>query len=277
MILRNILAALAVTALGGGTGAWPQVRGPGGVPSGNAALRTSSTQEVPAWARGAVVNHVTVPKFDKVIALTFDDGPNAPYTQRILKILKAHNARATFFMLGEELAADPALGREIRDAGHAIGNHSWSHPAHPKDAAGEVSRTDREIHRVLNIDTTLFRPPYGIMTNGLSSAARARSEAVLLWSIDTFDWKRPGANRIVARVLRGARSGRIVLMHDGGGNRRQTVGALAQVLDRLRKQGYRFVTIPELLQMRQEKSSAAGSVPNNHGRPASNQKRVATH
>lgn len=213
---------------------------------------TAIGQAVPAWARGMVVNHVSVPKTDKVIALTFDDGPNPPYTGKVLRILKEHNAKATFFMLGAELAASPSLGRQVRDAGHAIGNHSWSHPIRPKDPVGEVSRTDDELRAVLNIDTTLFRPPYGNLTNGLAKAAEARNEAIVIWSVDTNDWKRPGAKRIASRVIRGAKPGRIVLMHDGGGDRSQTVAALPVILDTLGKKGYRFVTVPELLQMRSE-------------------------
>ncbi len=214
------------------------------------------TQALPDWARGAVINHVDVPASEKVIALTFDDGPNPPYTRQILQILNEHNAKATFFMVGEELSANRSMAREVLNAGHAVGNHSWSHPSRPRDPGTEVKRTDTLIRIVLGFEPTLFRPPYGIMSNGMSKYARQNRDAVLLWSVDTVDWHKPGAKRIASRVIRGARPGRIVLMHDGGGNRSQTVAALPVVLETLGKQGYRFVTIPELLQLRQAPPAA---------------------
>jgi chitin deacetylase len=227
------------------TVAFPAARG-GAIPDSSAAV---GGQSIPAWARGATLNHVAVPKGEKVIALTFDDGPLPRYTRKVLEILKAHDARATFFMLGSELKSSPAVARDVRDAGHAVGNHSWSHPVRSKDPGGEVGRTDTEIRKLLGVDTTLFRPPYGILNNGLAKAAATHGEAVLLWSVDTNDWKRPGASKIASRVIHGAHPGAIVLMHDGGGNRSQTVAALPVILDTLAKRGYRFVTVPELLRM----------------------------
>jgi peptidoglycan/xylan/chitin deacetylase (PgdA/CDA1 family) len=223
-------------------------------------IAAAGAQSIPTWARGATLNSVEVPKDEKVIALTFDDGPLPRYTHKVLEILKAHDAHATFFMLGSELASSPSVGKEVRDAGHAIGNHSWSHPIRTKDPAGEVGRTDKELKSLLGVDTTLFRPPYGILKNGLAHAARARGEAVLIWSVDTNDWKRPGASAIASRVIRGAHPGAIVLMHDGGGNRSQTVAALPTILDTLGQKGYRFVTVPELLRLGHQAASTPKAV-----------------
>jgi len=220
---------------------------------------------IPQWARGKIINEVRVPKTEKVIALTFDDGPNPPYTGQILKILKDHNAKATFFLVGEELSDHRSLAREILAQGHAVGNHSWSHPSRPHNPASEVSKTDKLIKSVLGIDPVLFRPPYGITTNGMSKAARANGAAVFLWSIDTVDWSRPGIKKIASRVIRGAAPGRIALMHDGGGNRSQTVSALPHILETLKKQGYRFVTIPELLELRAPESPKSSSGSSSHG------------
>ena len=205
---------------------------------------------IPDWARSQVIRKVPVGSERKVIALTFDDGPWPGSTKRILKILADNHIRATFFMIGSVLSDYPRLGRAVRDAGMAIGNHSWDHPIRPQDPVGEITDTDAEIHKILGITPTLFRPPYGALDNGLATQAKQERDAVILWSADPRDWSRPGANAIASVILRQASSGGICLMHDGGGDRSETVAALPRIIATLRQRGYEFVTVPELLAMR---------------------------
>ncbi len=215
-----------------------------------------ASRDIANWAKGREVSSVPVAPGNKVFALTFDDGPWPEYTRKILAILKQNNVKATFFMVGQEVMRRPEIAREVRDAGHAIGNHSWDHPSRPRDPIMQVMRTDAEIKKQLGFRPTFFRPPYGIMKNGMARQAMSLRDPVLLWSADSNDWKKPGADRIVQNVLRDAHPGGISLMHDGGGARYQDVEALPIIISGLRAQGYRFVTIPELLKLRDEKAAA---------------------
>jgi peptidoglycan/xylan/chitin deacetylase (PgdA/CDA1 family) len=211
---------------------------------------TPDPQAVPSWSRGQVVRSVPVKKDEKVFALTFDDGPWPESTRQVLRILADNNVKATFYMVGQEVLRRPEIAREVRDAGHAIGNHSWDHPSRPRDATRQVVRTDNEIKKVLGFAPTTFRPPYGLLKNGMARQAMRDGQPVLLWSADSTDWSRPGVARIASRVLNQAGPGGIALMHDGGGPRGQTIAALPRIIDGLRSRGYRFVTVPELLKMR---------------------------
>lgn len=210
---------------------------------------TPDPMALPAWARGRVLHKVPVRKTDKVYALTFDDGPWPGSTGQILRILDQYQVKATFFMVGQELHNRPKVGQAVLAAGHAVGNHSWDHPSRPRDPVGQVRRTDAEIHRDLGITPNLFRPPYGILKNGMARQALAEHDAVLIWSADSNDWGRPGARAIASRIINQASPGGIALMHDGGGDRSQTVAALPTIITSLRARGYRFVTIPELLRL----------------------------
>ncbi len=187
--------------------------------------------------------------------MTFDDGPQAGNTEQILAILAQNNVKATFFQVGANLAAAPDLGRAVRDAGHAIGNHTWSHQEAPADPADEVHRADATIQSVYGGPTAIFRPPYGNFDNGVVNVALDDNDGVILWSVDPNDWDMPGTDVIVDNVLAGVTPGGIVLMHDGGGDRSQTIAALPRIIAGLRTKGYRFVTVPELLAI------GAGEVP----------------
>jgi peptidoglycan/xylan/chitin deacetylase (PgdA/CDA1 family) len=213
------------------------------------ATPTPNAQTIPAWARGHVINSVKVKPGQKVFALTFDDGPWPQYTRQVLQILKRYNAKATFFMVGQELQRRPEIAREVKAAGHAIGNHSWDHPMRPRDAVAQIKRTDAVL-RSIGVDATLFRPPYGNMRNGLAKAARNEKQAVLLWSADSDDWKRGSARSVARRIINQAHAGGIGLLHDGGGSRAHSIAALPVILKTLQARGYRFVTVPELLKMR---------------------------
>jgi len=215
-----------------------------------------ANSDVPAWAHGKVITDVAVPPGQKVFALTFDDGPWPHYTEQVLKVLEENHIKATFFMVGSALHDYARYGVMVRDAGHVIGNHSWSHPSHPKDPVGEITRTDAEIRKDLGISPTLFRPPYGLLKNGLAKQAAREHYPIVLWSCSGVGWQKPGAERIASLIVSQARPGGIALLHDGGGNRSQTVAALPIIIRELRQRGYRFVTIPQLLRMRSGNGAA---------------------
>lgn len=207
-------------------------------------------QTIPLWAQGKVVLQVPVRPRDKVFALTFDDGPWPESTREMLAILAANKVKATFYMVGQEVSRRPEIAREVAKAGHAVGNHSWDHPSRPRNPIAQIKKTDAEIKKHLGFRPTTFRPPYGILKNGMARQAMLEKDAVLIWSADSTDWKRPGANRIADRIISQATPGGIGLMHDGGGDRSQSIAALPRIIRTLRARGYRFVTIPELLRLR---------------------------
>jgi peptidoglycan/xylan/chitin deacetylase (PgdA/CDA1 family) len=179
----------------------------------------------------------------RMVALTFDDGPSA-YTSRILSILREKKARATFFMLGDMVSADPSLARRVLAAGHEIGNHSSSHGMLPGHA--DIRAAGSTIRRATGFKPCLFRPPYGALNSTVvRDVSRLRMKSVL-WNVDTRDWSLPGTGTIVAEAS-AARAGSIVLMHDGGGPRGQTVAALPQIIRDLRSRGLRLVTVTRLL------------------------------
>ncbi len=210
---------------------------------------TPDVQTIPKWAQGKVINSVPVKPGNKVFALTFDDGPWPHYTREVLQVLKRHNVKATFFVVGQELIRRPEIAREVKAAGHALGGHSWDHPSRPRNAVSQVKRTDAAL-KSIGVKSTIFRPPYGMLKNGMARQAMKDGQAVLIWSADSGDWKRSGASTLARRVINQASPGGIALLHDGGGARSQTVAALSTIIESLKARGYRFVTVPELLRMR---------------------------
>ncbi|AKG23090.1 polysaccharide deacetylase family protein [Calothrix sp. 336/3] len=207
---------------------------------------------VPPSLQGVVINQATLSPSQKIIALTFDDGPWKDTTVQVLDILKQNNIKGTFFVVGRNLKLYPQLAQRVVTEGHAIGNHTWNHFYHymnPQAAAFEINSTNDLIYQVTGVKTTLFRPPGGMMHNGLVAYAKNQKYSVVMWSSDSIDYNRPAVPRLVGNVMKFARPGGIVLMHDGGGNRTNTVKALPQIINNFKKQGYRFVTIPELLEM----------------------------
>lgn len=209
---------------------------------------------VPSQFQGTTIREAKLDSQHKAIALTFDDGPWPGTTTQILDILKENNIKATFFWVGRYLKNSPEIGQQVAAAGHAIGNHTWSHEYlqyNEDGAAREIDRTSSLIEELTGVQTSMFRPPGGILNNGLAAYAQKKNYAVVMWSADSFDW-RTLTESLMDNVMRQASSGGIVLMHDGGGNRARTVKALPDIIARLRKEGYIFVTVPELLQMQEQ-------------------------
>lgn len=207
----------------------------------------------PTNFQGKTLKNVKVGEQNKVIALTFDDGPKPKYTEQILQILKKNNIKATFFWIGRFVEAYPEIALKVVAQGHAIGNHTWTHSYDNMSrslASYEIEDTAAIIESVTKVKTTLFRPPGGLLTNGPTDYAISRDYAVLLWSADSKDFSRKvSVDSIISRVLKSAKPGGMVLMHDGGGDRTRTVQALPTIINSLREQGYKFVTVPELLAM----------------------------
>jgi peptidoglycan-N-acetylglucosamine deacetylase len=179
-----------------------------------------------------------------VVYLTFDDGPAPAWTPRVLELLARHRARATFFVVGRHAAAHPELVRQAYAAGHGVGNHTWTHRRLTRLGAGaleaEVGATSAAIQRATGAPVRCLRPPYATVDAASAERARALGMRLVMWDLDTGDWRRPGAGVIAGRVLSRVRSGDVVLLHDGGGDRSQTVAALQQVLASLSARGYRF-------------------------------------
>ncbi|BCM91630.1 peptidoglycan-N-acetylglucosamine deacetylase [Abditibacteriota bacterium] len=228
----------------------------------------TTTYDVPIESQGYVFNSVPVAPTNKVIALTFDDGPQPGNTEAVLQVLADNNAKATFFEMGSHIDEFPELTKMVKNAGHALGNHTYNHLEAPEDPAGEVTSTDAAFARV-GISTQLFRPPFGNFDNGVIDAALNQGDAGIIWSVDPQDWSMPGTQSIIDTVVSGATPGGIVLMHDGGGDRSQTIAALPVIIQTLRAQGYSFLTVPELLRQRNDLSPTPTPVPTATTKPTS--------
>lgn len=188
----------------------------------------------------------------KPIALTFDDGPWEKSTSQVLDVLKKEDIKATFFVVGRQVERYPQLIKQIVAEGHALGNHTWSHQYRMYNsaaAAREIDKTAELVYKTTGVKTSLFRPPGGFLNNGLAAYAYQKKYAVVMWSADSLDWRYRQPTTLIDRVLKEASAGGIVLMHDGGGDRSKTVQALPEVIAQLRKRGYSFVTVPELLEI----------------------------
>jgi peptidoglycan/xylan/chitin deacetylase (PgdA/CDA1 family) len=182
----------------------------------------------------------------KRVALTIDDGPSPEYTPQVLRLLEKYRMTATFSMIGLEAAAYPGLVREVAAAGHKIANHTWSHLdlvyLPPAAVADQIGRATGAIHKATGQVPALFRAPYGAWSPVVLRACAQAGMTPLDWSVDPRDWSRPGVAAIIGNIMRNTKTGSIILEHDGGGDRSQTVAALKIVLPRLLDAGYRFAT-----------------------------------
>ncbi|MGM3308280.1 polysaccharide deacetylase family protein [Anabaena sp. WFMT] len=208
---------------------------------------------VPAKFQGKTVYKIEPKHNEKVIALTIDDGPWPKTTVEMLDIFQQNDVKATFFWVGNSLQANPEIAQRVVAEGHAIGNHTWNHLYKRMDAAtakNEIEKTNELIYQITGVKTSIFRPPGGYLNNGLAAYAKSQKNSVVMWSVTSADTDPRAKYQVfVKNILRDAKPGAIVLMHDGGGNRERTVKALPEIITGLKQQGYRFVTIPELLEM----------------------------
>lgn len=189
----------------------------------------------------------------KIIALTFDDGPDDKFTPQILDVLKKHNVKATFFLLGTRVHKYPNIAKQILRDGHTIGNHTYWHPELTKtniqNMVWEIEQNEKELQNVLKIKTNLFRAPYGALTERHVQKLSELGYRVIGWSIDTEDWRNLPASEIKQKIINQLHPGAIVLMHSAGHWTQDlsgTVEALDEIIPLLKKKGYMFVTIPEM-------------------------------
>jgi peptidoglycan/xylan/chitin deacetylase (PgdA/CDA1 family) len=231
---------------------------------------TQETITIPKAFEGKVVSQVTPSATEKVIALTFDDGPSPKNTPAILDILKQQGVKATFFLLGTNVKKYSELAQRIVNEGHAIGNHSWDHTFNKVDASKashEIDDTSTLIQEVTGVKPSLFRPPGGFMDTGMATYAQQQKYMITMWSVDPKDYL-VSAPILLDNVLRNAKPGRIVLLHDGGGDRSATIQALPQLITALKQQGYTFVTVPELLKHQDPKAQESKPQDPNKGHVA---------
>jgi peptidoglycan-N-acetylglucosamine deacetylase len=209
----------------------------------------------PGVIRTAPVIHGQAGEPERTVALTFDDGPG-PATPEVLNVLHQNGVPATFFVVGQRAAAEPEMLQRIVADGHALGDHTWSHPI-PSAKAGwktgaltkEIEHTRRAIVNATGREPCLFRPPGGII-KGAQRVAHAAALSMILWSVDTRDWAAPASQKFAPIIQKRAAAGLkqphpVILLHDGGGNRVATVAALAGIINDYRSHGYRFVTLDE--------------------------------
>jgi peptidoglycan-N-acetylglucosamine deacetylase len=223
-------------------------------PGGASSSRRASTPPATPPGIGPPVDPATVrtvPEYyvhagAKTIALTLDDGPTSQYTPQILEILAQYGVRATFCMIGRQVGAAAGIVREVAAAGHAITNHTWDHADQTKLPYGaivsQIERTNDALAAV-GVRPQIYRAPYGNWSPPVFRACAAFNLRPLDWSVDPRDWSRPGVQSIVSNILRHTRTGSIILDHDGGGDRSQTVAAMRIWLPQLLADGYRFTSV----------------------------------
>lgn len=180
----------------------------------------------------------------KVAYLTFDDGPNPTYTPQILALLKKYNAEATFFALGQEVDKFPQVAKDTSKTESVVANHTYSHKdiSAMSDSAikKEIVDANTAVKKATGKTPTCFRPPYGAMKSDTKQKLGSVGGKTIMWDVDTQDWARPGVNAIVEHVLDYTQDGEIILMHDGGGDRTQTIAALEQILKKMTADGWEF-------------------------------------
>lgn len=218
--------------------------------SGVFALLLCAGWAVP-WPCRAGITRVDTAR--NVVALTFDDGPNPPYTEQLLDALAENNVKATFFLIGQQIDAHPDTAQQIIKAGHELGGHSsdWELLAFKTRRTVEA-RLDAMEASFAAIGTTnlvLFRPPNGILLPGQRKILEAKGLVHISADVVAGDWKDIDAETIRDRVVKKVRPGSIIVLHDGGGNRAATVAAVPLIIAELRKQGYSFLTVGELLEV----------------------------
>ena len=187
-------------------------------------------------------------KDKKVVALTFDDGPNPATTPQALDTLAKYNVKATFFVLGKNIAGNESLLKRMKSEGHEIGNHSWDHPVLTKlpleDAKKEITDTEASLVNAVGTSSKLMRPPYGAISDDIRNSLDL---SFILWNVDSLDWKSKNETAILTEIQHQVTNGSIVLMHD---IHQPTVNSLPKVIEYLKEQGYTFVTVSELLNVR---------------------------
>jgi peptidoglycan-N-acetylglucosamine deacetylase len=184
------------------------------------------------------------PRDTKALALTFDDGPS-DYTAGFLQVLREKGVHGTFFEVGQEMSGREATMRRILAAGNELGDHTENHVEYP--GYSQIAGAARRIEEYTHFKPCLFRPPGGAVDSSVIATAGSLGMRTITWDVDPRDWSTPGTSAIYSNIVANAKPGSIILMHDGGGPRGETLAALPQIIDTLRSRGYRFATVSELL------------------------------
>jgi peptidoglycan/xylan/chitin deacetylase (PgdA/CDA1 family) len=236
LLLGCAATFIAVSALGGEPAASPV---------------QSPVEQTPAPAKQPIITFNSVHVDGPYIAMTFDDGPSATLTPKLLDLLAAHHIKATFFVLGELVAEHPEIVARAAREGHEVASHSWSHPNFAKmsqeNVRSQLQRTDDAIKNAIGKRPTLLRPPYGSITEREKQWIHDEfGYDIILWDVDPLDWKRPGPAVVRNRILKETRPGSIVLSHDIHPG---TIEAMPSTFDELEARGFKFVTVSELIDM----------------------------
>ncbi len=222
----------------------PTVRPPAPLnPTNNFSRDISSSKQI-SWSRGS--------SNGRYIALTFDDGPVAANTTRVLDMLKRRNIKATFYVIGERVARNQSLTRRIVAEGHELGNHTWTHgkltSMSDTKVRWELNKTRDAIVAAAGVKPRTMRPPYGALsTRQRSMIFREYGYPTILWDVDPEDWKKPGTSVIRNRILSGTKNGSIILLHD---LHKTSVDAVPSTIDALLRKGYKFVTVSQLIALK---------------------------
>lgn len=260
-----ILASLGVS-LGSCTPAAPLAMGPAAPvktttnanyrtpPVKGSVLRNPDQAHSTRFDKNAGTTFTRVPVSGPYIAITFDDGPHATLTPRLLDLLRERNVKATFYVCGNNCELYPNILRRIIAEGHELGNHSYNHPVLSKmseeQVRSQLGRTHQAVLNATGVNMRTMRPPYGAFTQAQREwALREFGYPTILWSVDPFDWKKPGSSVISSRIIGQTTQGGIILAHDIHG---QTIEAMPATLDALLRKGYRFVTVSQLIAMKTE-------------------------
>ncbi len=198
-----------------------------------------------------------LPRGSRQIALTYDDGPNDPHTLRLLEVLAKHGVHATFFLIGRYVQQHPEIAREIVEAGHIVGNHTFTHPLltfkSEAEIGHELSQCRAALQDAIGEPSNLFRPPFGGRRPAVLRIARELGLEPVMWNVTGYDWNAPPAAAIERKVAKQIHGGDVILLHDGGhkqmgADRSQTVIATDRLIARYKSEGYEFVTIPQMME-----------------------------
>jgi peptidoglycan/xylan/chitin deacetylase (PgdA/CDA1 family) len=200
-----------------------------------------------------------LPRGTRQLALTYDDGPNDPHTQRLLEVLAKHEVRATFFLIGRYVRQHPEIAREIVKAGHIVGNHTFGHPLLIFKSASEIrdelSDCRSALQDAIGEHSNLFRPPFGGRRPAVLRIARELGFTPIMWNVTGFDWTAPPSAVIEQKVAKQIRGGDVILLHDGGhkqmgADRSQTVQATDHLITKYKSEAYEFKTITQMIEKR---------------------------
>ena len=227
-----------------------------GIAAAAAGATFAGVHSMVPWSQLYGANFNGAPRGTRTLALTYDDGPNDPYTGQLLEILDKHGVKATFFLLGQFVSERPELARAVVAAGHAVGSHGYTHRnlifVSPAELRRQLERASQVIEAATGVRPKLFRPPFGGRRPGTFSVVREFGMVPVMWRVTCNDWSASSHQSIVARAVAKTRGGDVILLHDGGHlkmgtDRSHTIRATDELVRLYQGEGYRFLTVPEMM------------------------------